>query len=227
MIFPADADTNSNPSGSMSVTFTFVALTPAVLFTVIVNLTRVLLPTFVMFATLLIVRLTSTTSTVALSLTIVLFSLDVTFTLLSHMPVALDLATIQYVAFLPLKIVIGAQLTFWPRGIYPSVAFTNANPSGRISLITTTVALTRAVFFTTIVKLTKVLFPTFVTLAVLLTSKITSTTSTVALSLTTVSFSLHVTFTLLSHVPVAFDLATIQYVAFAPLANVAMFQVIF
>ena len=59
------------------------------------NLTSVLLPTTVTLAVLLTVKITGATSTVSLSPIRVLFSLDVMFTVLFHVPTAIDFATIQ------------------------------------------------------------------------------------------------------------------------------------
>ena len=73
-------------------------------------------------------------------------------------------------------------------------------------------------------KLTRVLLPTKVILAVLTTVVFTATTSTSCVSLMNVAFSLQVAFATLVHSPIALDLATIQYVAFWPLVNVPTFQ---
>ncbi len=78
-----------------------------------------------------------------------------------------------------------------------------------MSIIVILVALTRAAFSTTIVKVTKVLLPTTVKSAVLLTTKITGTTSTVTLEITSVLFSSEVTLTTFVQLPVALVLATI------------------
>ncbi len=75
------------------------------------------------------------------------------------------------------------------------VESTNSKPSGNSSTTLTTVALTREVLFTTIVKVTSVLLPVKLTSTVLLTVKTTGTTSIDSLSLTLVLFSLHVTLT--------------------------------
>ena len=72
-----------------------VALTIPVLFTIIVNLTKVLLPTTVTLAVLLTVKTTGVTFTLAFAETIVLFSSDITFTVLFHGPTAFDLAIIH------------------------------------------------------------------------------------------------------------------------------------
>ena len=60
------------------------------------------------------------------------------------------------------------------------------------------------------VNFTNVLFPISVMLAVLLTTKTTETTSTVAFASNIVLFSSQPMDTVLFHLPVAFDLATIQ-----------------
>ena len=73
-MLPLDTSTNTNPSGKTSIKTTSVAFTRAVLFTTIVKLTKVLLPINVMFAVLLTVKTTGTTSTVSLALTMVVFS---------------------------------------------------------------------------------------------------------------------------------------------------------
>ncbi len=74
--------------------FTLVALTREVLFTKIVNSTKVLLPTTCKSAVLLTTKVTGTTSTVTLEITSVLFSSEVTLTTFVQLPVALVLATI-------------------------------------------------------------------------------------------------------------------------------------
>ena len=172
------------------------------------------------------VAFTSTTLTVLLACTRVLFSFEVTLTTLFHVPVALDLATIHNVMDFSLNL--GKfQLMSCPFSLYPADALSNANPSGSLSQTTTSLAFILDVMFTTIVKLTKVLLPTNVIFAVLLTVKTIGTTSTVALALTSVLFSADIALTLLSHGPVALDLATIQYVAFAPLIKVIGAQLTF
>ncbi len=75
-------------------------------------------------------------------------------------------------------------------------------------------------------KLTKELLPTTVTLAVLLTVKITGTTCTVTLSITSVSFSNDVTLTTLVKLPVALVLATTNNLIALPLTISAIFQLI-
>ena len=81
------------------------------LFTTIVNLTRVLLPTTVTLAVFLTVILVYPIVTLNLSLTTVLFSLQVTFTTFDQLPTAVDLARIHnLVTFPPFNLSI-VQLT--------------------------------------------------------------------------------------------------------------------
>ena len=109
--------------------------------------------------------------------------------------------------------------------ILPSgLTYVDSNGTYTKSLITTVVAFTRAVLFTTIVKLTKVLLPTTVTLAVLLIVTLTGTTSTVALALTIVLFSLQVTLTRFVQLPIALDLAVIHNLTCVLLVKLAIFQ---
>ncbi len=175
-------------------------------------------------AVLLIVKLTGTTSTLALSLTNVLFSLLVKLTTLVQLPTAVDLTTIHKVIADLLAIESIVQLTTLPVVTLPDETLTISNPAGTKSLITTVVAFTRAVLFTTIVKLTKVLFPTTVTLAVLLIVTLTGTTSTLALDLTIVLFSLQVTLTTFVQLPTALDLAVIHNMTCVLFAKLAIFQ---
>ena len=91
---PSVTLTNSKPLGNSSMTFTPVALINPVLFTTIVKVTRVLLPTRCISADLTTVKFTGRTLTSSVSLIIVAFSLQVTLTILVQLPIALDLATI-------------------------------------------------------------------------------------------------------------------------------------
>ena len=85
----------------------------------------------------------------------------------------------------------------------PVLASTNTNPSGKTSVTLILVAFAIPVLFTVIVKLTRVLFPTKVTLAVLLTVNMTGIALIDELLLMSVLFSLHVTLTVLVKVPLA------------------------
>ena len=228
-------ETKVRPAGNKSRTTTPVALTTEVLFTIIVKLTRVLFPTTVTLASLVILTMTGTTSTVALDLVTVLFSLLVTLTQLVKLPVALVLAVItNSTAVLFTKLVIFQLIT-----VLPSAKTTSAflialllfvlidstiKPLGKISLITTSVALTTEVLFTIIVNLTKVLLPTTITLAVLLTVKLTGTILTVTLDSTTVSFSLLVTLTQLLTASVVLVLTTIHNLIAELFVKLVIFQ---
>ena len=89
------------------------------------------------------------------------------------------------------------------------------------------VAFITPVLFTTIVKLTRVLLPTTVTLAVLTTVKLTGRTSIVTFESTTVTFSVELTSTTLVQLPVALDLATIQNSLTSPIFNLSIIQLTF
>ena len=89
------------------------------------------------------------------------------------------------------------------------------------------VAFITPVLFTTIVKLTRVLLPTTVTLAVLTTVKLTGRTSIVTFESTTVTFSVELTSTTLVQLPVALDLATIQNSLTSPTFNLSIIQLTF
>ena len=88
------------------------------------------------------------------------------------------------------------------------------------------VALTILVLFTMIVNLTRELFPTTVTLAVLLTFKTTGSTVTLVLFLTSVAFSLDLTVTTLVILPacVVLTRAVTQNLTISPLFNLEMFH---
>ena len=95
------------------------------------------------------------------------------FTTFVQLPVALDLATIQNLVTLPITNLSIIQLVLWPLVVLLELALTNTNPSGKTSVTFTTVAFTLPTLLTVIVKLTKVLLPTTVKLAVLLIVKST------------------------------------------------------
>ena len=76
------------------------------------KLTKVLLPTTVTLADLTTVKLTGRTSTVTSESTTVAFSVELTFTTLVQLPVALDLATIQNSLTSPISNLSIVQLTF-------------------------------------------------------------------------------------------------------------------
>ncbi len=101
--FPSVTSTNSKPRGNASLMFTPVASISPVLFTAIVKVTKVLFPTTCISADFTTVKFTGRTLTVSVSLKIVTFSSQVTLTSFVQLPIALVLATIVKVTFLPLS----------------------------------------------------------------------------------------------------------------------------
>ena len=87
----------------------------------------------VTIAVLLIVKLTATTFTVALSLTLVLFSLDVTLTVLFHVPIAIERAIIHSSVELPLAKLGIVQVISLPLVTFPVDALTATKPFGNTS----------------------------------------------------------------------------------------------
>ena len=188
----------------MSATVTLVAFITPVLFTTIVKLTRVLLPTTVTLAVLTTVKLVYATVTLNWSLTTVLFSLQYTSTTFVQLiPTAFDLAITHNSVDLPPFNLSIIHVTFWPSVTLPALTLTNSNPSGKISVTLIWVALAIPVLFTTIVNLTKVLLATKVTFAVLLTVNMTGIALIDAELFLRVLFSLQVTLTVFVKVPLA------------------------
>ena len=87
--------------------------------TTIVKFTKVLLPITVTLAVLLTVKTTGTTSPTSLSVKLVLFSLQVAFTVLFHGPTEIDLAIIHNSVDVPLAKLGIIQVISLPLVVFP------------------------------------------------------------------------------------------------------------
>ena len=203
--------TNVKPSGKTSVITTFVALDGPLLITVIVYVT--LSPTAKLSSseTLTTTKLTiGVIFTVLLPWTTVVFSPQVTLTVLVQLPAVTALRIILTFTDSPefkLEIV---QVLFSPS--------TNSNPSGTISVILIFVALDGPLLVTVIVKLTVPPTDTISTLDCLMTIKLTTGVITIpsVVFSTPRGFSLQFTLTVFTNVPLVTARAVILTVTFPP-----------